>query len=92
MKVNGRETWTPPATDGGSSIIGYQVERSTDSGLTWTVIATNTGSTATTYSSTGLSPLTTYTYRVTAINSVGMSYPSDTASARTYALCTGICL
>ncbi|TLY00543.1 MAG: fibronectin type III domain-containing protein [Thaumarchaeota archaeon] len=85
-------TWTPPASDGGSPIIGYQIERSIDRGTNWTVIAANTGSTATTYSSTGLSPLTTYTYRVTAINSVGMSNPSDTASAQTFTLCVGICL
>ena len=85
-------TWTPPASDGGSPIIGYQIEISADSGTNWSVIAANTGSTATTYSSTGLSPLTTYTYRVSAINSVGTSDPSDTASATTYLLCVGICL
>lgn len=73
--------WTAPSNNGGSAITGYEIDRSTNSGSTWSVIVSNTGSTSTTYSDTGLSSGTTYTYRVSAINSVGTSSPSNTASA-----------
>ncbi|HET7337822.1 MAG TPA: fibronectin type III domain-containing protein [Candidatus Nitrosotalea sp.] len=76
-------SWNAPGNDGGSAIIGYKIERTTMGG-TWSVIVPNTGSTTTTYSDTGLLPLLTYTYRVSAINSVGTSLPSDTASATTH--------
>ncbi|HYL65699.1 MAG TPA: fibronectin type III domain-containing protein [Nitrosopumilaceae archaeon] len=76
-------SWTAPANNGGSAITGYKIERSTDSGTTWSTVIANTGSTATTYSDNGLAASTTYTYRVSAINSVGASPPSNTASATT---------
>src|SRR3989475_620031 len=76
-------SWTAPPNNGGSAITGYKIERSVNGGTTWSTIIVNTGSTATTYSDTGLSPSTTYTYRVSAINSVGTSSPSSTASATT---------
>jgi hypothetical protein len=76
-------SWTAPGNDGGSAIIGYKIERAT-MGETWSVIVSNTGSTTTTYSNTGLLPLLTYDYRVSAINSVGTSLPSNTASATTH--------
>lgn len=78
-------SWAMPQNDGGSPITRYQIERSTNNGSTWSTIMPNTGSTGTTYSDTGLSPNTTYTYRVSAINSVGISPPSNTASATTLA-------
>src|SRR2546428_2822685 len=46
----------------------------------------NSGSTATTYSDIGLTRATTYTYRVSAINSAGTGSPSGVASARTLAI------
>src|SRR2546425_7223035 len=74
--------WTTP-NSGGSAITGYMIERSADGGSTWSTLAANTGSTATTYSNVGLPPRASFTYRVSAINSVGTSPPSNTASATT---------
>src|SRR2546430_6988032 len=79
-------SWTAPADNGGSAITGYMIERSTDGGSTWSVLVANTGSTATTYSNVGLSPNTSYTYRMSTINSVGTGSPSTTASATTVAV------
>ncbi|SMH71441.1 exported protein of unknown function [Candidatus Nitrosotalea okcheonensis] len=76
-------SWTAPSNNGGSAITGYKIERSTDSGITWSTVVANTASVSTTYSDTGLAPNTAYTYRVSAINSVGTGSPSNTASATT---------
>jgi len=76
-------SWTAPNDNGGSSITGYKIERSTDNGTTWSVIVPNTALTSTTYNDTGLTHSTTYSYRVSAINSVGTSSSSNTASATT---------
>jgi hypothetical protein len=59
------------------------IERSSNGGTNWSAIVLNTGSTSTTYSDSGLSAGTTYTYRVSAINGIGTSSPSNTASATT---------
>src|SRR6267143_6651 len=75
-------SWNAPANNGGSAITGYKIERSTNGGSSWSP-PVNTGSTATTYPDTGLTASTTYMYRVSAINSVGTSSPSNTASATT---------
>lgn len=77
-------SWTAPSNNGGSSITGYMIERSKDNGTTWSTIQSNTGSASTTYSDIGLAHSTTYTYRVSAINSAGTSTPSNTASATTF--------
>src|SRR5882762_6652854 len=73
-------SWTAPPD---LLLSGYKIERSTDSGSTWNTIVQNTGSTSTTYSDSGLAPSTTYTYRVSTINPIGTSSPSNTASATT---------
>ncbi|MBL4597049.1 MAG: fibronectin type III domain-containing protein, partial [Robiginitomaculum sp.] len=59
-------SWTAP---GGATITGYQIERQFGTLLdtNWAVLVTNTGSTATTYSDTGLFGGTTYSYRVSGI-------------------------
>ncbi len=76
-------SWTAPADNGGSPITGYKIERSTNAGSTWSTIVANTASTSTTYSDTGLAAGTAYMYRVSAINAVGTSPPSNTTSATT---------
>lgn len=83
-------SWTAPSNNAGAAIIGYEIERSVDNGSTWSTLQSNTGSTGTTYSDTGLSPDTTYTYRVSAINSVGTGNPSNISSATTLAILTVI--
>ncbi len=65
-------TWNPPASDGGSTITGYNVYRND------TIIATNIASN---YTNTGLTNGDTDTYQVTAVNAVGQSPPSNSASA-----------
>ncbi|HJU14100.1 MAG TPA: fibronectin type III domain-containing protein [Candidatus Nitrosotalea sp.] len=75
--------WQAPKVDGGSPITGYKIARSSDGGSTWTTIVRNSGTASTTYSDKGLSPDTTYLYHVFAINSVGGSTRSNTASAKT---------
>src|SRR5438093_13364051 len=46
--------WTAPSDLGGLILTGYKIQRSTDGGSSWSTIVSNTGSTATTYSNTGL--------------------------------------
>lgn len=75
--------WVAPGSDGGSPVTGYKLERSIDSGTTWSTLVSNTGTTSTAYSDTGLSASTTYMYRVSAINSIGTSPPSNTATVTT---------
>src|SRR5437870_4630412 len=79
-------SWTAP-TAIGLVVTGYEIDRSTNGGSTWTVLVADTGSTETTYADTGLAHTTTYTYRVhTIVAAVGTSFPSDTASATTFAV------
>ncbi len=75
--------WTAPANNGGSAITGYKIARSTDAGTTWSTLVANTVSSSTTYSNTGLAASAAYTYRVSAINAIGTSPVSNTASATT---------
>ena len=71
--------WTAPASDGGASISGYRIEQSSNSGASWTVVVTTTGSAATSRVITGLTNGTAYQFRVAAINSVGAG-PNSAAS------------
>ena len=70
-------SWTAPADDGGSPITGYQIDRSPDGIADWENLIANTGSTLTTYTLTNLAPDSPHYFRVTAINSLGDSAPSD---------------
>src|SRR5207302_213828 len=76
-------SWTAPSNNGGSAITGYEIERSTDNGIKWYAIVSNTNSTSATYSDSGLAHSTIYSYRVSAINSVATSSPSNIESAIT---------
>ena len=71
-----------PASSDKVGVVGYRVERCTGAGCTGFVqIATPTG---TTYTDTGLSPSTTYRYRVRAIDAAGNLGPySPTVSVTT---------
>lgn len=69
-------------TDGSSDETGFQIERSTDGGVNFTLVAT-TGASATSYSNTGLPPSTTFHYRVRAVNGGGNSSYTNVAFATT---------
>ena len=75
-------SWTAPSNDGGAAITGYKIEVSAN-GSSWSDLVANTGSTATSYSHTGLTANTTRYYRVSAINSVGTGRASNVANATT---------
>ncbi|MBI3640117.1 MAG: fibronectin type III domain-containing protein [Thaumarchaeota archaeon] len=75
-------SWNLPASNGGPPVTGYKIQYHLDSG-NFTNLVSNTGTTATGYFHTGLSSGHIYTYKVFAINSVGTSNSSNTASAVT---------
>jgi fibronectin type 3 domain-containing protein len=68
-------------TDNAGNETGYQVERSPN-GTTFTKIADLAANVAA-YQSTGLAPATGYYFRIRAVNAVGASAYSNTASAKT---------
>lgn len=72
-------SWTAPS-NGGSAITGYFIERSLN-GVTYSTLVSNTGTTSTTYTDTGLTSAQIYYYRVSAINAVGTGTASSAASA-----------
>src|SRR5439155_10935556 len=72
-----RLSWT--ASSGATS---YKIQRSPDGSTGWTQVGT---SAATTFTDSGLTPSTSYSYRVLASNGPGSSAPSNVASATTSA-------
>ena len=75
-------SWSTPADDGGAYITGYRIEESGD-GLNWSDLVTNTETSTTTYTHTGLRGEDTRHYRVSAINSAGTGPASDVATGIT---------
>ncbi len=72
-------SWNAPS-NGGSAITGYKIEYKTGSG-SYSVLVANTASASTTYSHTGLTTGATYTYKISAINSIGTGNVSSEVSA-----------
>ena len=72
-------TWDPPVYPAGAAVIGYRIERRVVAGG-WLVVVSNTESTATSYTVTGLDSTLDNEFRVAAWNSTGMS-PMSTTSA-----------
>ena len=62
--------WSLPTFDGRSAIIDYKIEYTSSNSTTWTVFA-HTASTTRTANITGLTNGTRYSFRVSAVNSVG---------------------
>lgn len=78
--------WSIPSSDGGAAITGYRIQRRSPSGSgDWTTIVSDTESTDTSASDTGLSASTNYGYRFAAINSVGVGAYSIEVSDTTEA-------
>jgi len=72
--------WIKPATNNGPPVFGYKIEFNKESG-TYSTLIENTQSTTTFYTDTGLTTDTKYTYKISAINSIGESLVSNEASA-----------
>ncbi len=69
-------SWSPPVEDGNTPIIGYKIEVKSDDNL-YTVLIADTENTSKTYAHTGLITNKEYTYRVSALNKIGSSEPSN---------------
>ena len=74
-------SWTAPA-NGGYPITGYKIEYRIGSG-SYTELVPTTGSTATTYSHTGMTAGQVYVYRVYAITQLGQSEKSSSETTVT---------
>ena len=72
-------SWDAPANAGGSPVIGYRIDFKVDSGEYITLVE-DTQSIGRTYTHQGRTPDTEYSYRVYAINDVGLSRASNVAS------------
>ncbi len=75
-------SWSAPTVNGGSAVTDYVIESSVDGGSTWTIVS-DTTSTATSASISGLNNATSYRFRVSAVNSVAMGAVSGTPTAVT---------
>jgi len=74
-------TWTAPDNAGNGTISSYRVDSSTGAG--WTTETTNTGSSDTSYTVTGLTASTAYNFRVFTTNEVGTGGTSSSNASGT---------
>jgi hypothetical protein len=77
--------WDAPETDGGARVTGYSIRMIGPADNSWIIIRPNTGTTTTTFTHTGLDPVTRYQYQVAAINRAGPGPWSLTAATLTHA-------
>ncbi|GEM_PF-2821831 len=75
-------TWSAPSGNV-LDISGYKVERVREGDTAWSVLSWDTASNATSFSDSGLAPASTYTYRVSAINTMGTGPSSGNATYTT---------
>ena len=68
-------SWNTPINATQNAVNGYKIEQDVSCDGSFIVISANT--TSTTYSNTGLNAGTCYAYRVSALNSAGVSVPSN---------------
>jgi titin len=73
-------SWSAPSNNGGYQISGYKIEVKKGSAA-YSILSANTGNSTTTYSHTGLTTGTQYSYKIYAINSIGTGTASQDASA-----------
>ncbi len=74
VKANGQATvgWVAPVNTGSSAITGYRVRRFSGATMTW-LSSTTVAATAHSYTATGLTNGTPYSFDVTTINASGLS-------------------
>jgi hypothetical protein len=75
-------SWLPPLESYGQTLLGYKIELKNALG-DYQIIDDNTGNDTTKYVITGLTPGSTYTYRVSAVYTGTHSNPSNDASTTT---------
>ena len=73
-------SWSAPSSDGNSKITGYKIEVKKDSS-SYSTLEDDTKTTSTSFVDSNVNINTKYTYRISAINSVGTSGTSSEASA-----------
>jgi len=73
-------SWSPPVEDGNTPITGYKIEVKSDNN-SYTLLVADTENTSKTYPHTNLTTNTKYTYKVSAINKIGTSEPSNEFSS-----------
>ena len=74
--------WDAPSCDGGVSITNYNISFSSDAGISWTQV-TKSSSTATSYKVNSLIIGRNYSFRIQAVNSLGVSSTSVPTYATT---------